>query len=191
MTEYQPIFRSPIAPVTTGGLTGGVQVQDVTGLPVILCQGRAADALQATFGAVPDKPGAVVAVSGGALACLTPTVYYGFGFSAGATWPTADTLNESLPPPVRAIDMTHGLAALRLQGPAAAELLPKICGLDFSERAFPNQWAAQTSAAKIKTLIIRLDEKTIPTYYLAVDRSLGQYFWDVLVDAGQEFGISS
>ena len=48
---------------------------------------------------------------------------------------------------------------------------------------------AQTSAAKIKTLIARYDEGGTPTYYLHVDRALGQYFWEVVWDAGEEFGI--
>jgi len=190
MTDYQPIFHSPIAPEAVGEPGGGIQIQDVTGAPVVLCRGQAAASLKAAFGAAPDKPGAVVAVNGGAVVCLTPTVYYGIGFSAHADWPAVEALNDSLPAAARAVDMTHGLAILRLQGAPAAALLPKICGLDFSDRAFPHQWAAQTSAAKIKTLIIRLDESQIPTYYLAVDRSLGQYFWDVVLDTGQEFGLS-
>lgn len=86
--------------------------------------------------------------------------------------------------------MTHGKAIFQLAGVSGKELLSKICGLDFEERRFPNLHAAQTSAAKIKSLIVRADQGNVLTYYLHVERSLGQYFWEVVWDAGQEFEVS-
>jgi sarcosine oxidase gamma subunit len=76
-----------------------------------------------------------------------------------------------------------------LIGVTAAEVLSKICGLNFHETAFPTMQVKQSSAAKIKTLIARCDEAGTPSYFLHVDRSLGQYFFEVLRDAGQEFDI--
>jgi heterotetrameric sarcosine oxidase gamma subunit len=77
-----------------------------------------------------------------------------------------------------------------LAGPVASEALGKICGLNFANDAFPSDQVRQTSAAKIKTLIVRADENQTPVYFLHVERPLGQYFWETLIDAGQEFGIA-
>ncbi len=89
-------------------------------------------------------------------------------------------------------DITHGRCGLLLVGVGtlAADILRKVCGLDFGESAFPNLHAAQTSLAKVRTLIIRADIDTTPAYGLFVDRSLAQYVWDVVYDAGLEFGMS-
>jgi sarcosine oxidase gamma subunit len=70
-------------------------------------------------------------------------------------------------------------------------VLGKICGLDFHDTIFPNLRVAQTSAAKIKTLIARYDTAERPTYFLHVNRPLGQYFWETVWDAGQEFGLTA
>jgi heterotetrameric sarcosine oxidase gamma subunit len=87
-------------------------------------------------------------------------------------------------------DITHGRCGLLLAGQDAPRVLPKVCGLNFSDQAFPHMHAAQTSLAKVRTLIIRADIDEMPVYGLFVDRSLAQYVWDVVYDAGQEFGIS-
>jgi heterotetrameric sarcosine oxidase gamma subunit len=88
-------------------------------------------------------------------------------------------------------DITHGRCGLLLVGAGtyASDVLRKVCGLDFADAAFPSLHAAQTSLAKVRTLIIRADIDTTPAYGLFLDRSLAQYVWDVVYDAGLEFGI--
>lgn len=88
---------------------------------------------------------------------------------------------------VTVTDITHGRCALHLVGIGAVRVLRKLCGLDFSDKAFPVNHAAQTSLAKVRTLIIRADFRVRQFYLLIVDRSLGQYVWDVVADAMQEF----
>lgn len=85
-------------------------------------------------------------------------------------------------------DITHGRAVMTLAGLRARDVLPKVCGLDFADAKFANHFAAQTSLAKVRTLIIRLDSADMPVFYLIVDRSLAAYVWDVVFDATQEFG---
>jgi heterotetrameric sarcosine oxidase gamma subunit len=88
-------------------------------------------------------------------------------------------------------DITHGRCGLLLIGQDTPKVLRKVCGLNFSDQAFPNMYAAQSSLAKVRTLIIRADaDEDMPAYGLFVDRSLAQYVWDVVFDAGREFGIS-
>ncbi len=88
---------------------------------------------------------------------------------------------------VTVTDITHGRCALNLIGVDVVRVLRKVCGLDFSDAAFPVEHAAQTSLAKVRTLIIRWNNEPRQAYTLIVDRSLAQYVWDVVYDAMQEF----
>ena len=209
MSDYKPIFRSPITsiphpkaepPLGTSPIPhptspiSNLTRSDLTGVPVILIQGEVSDILKQHFVQIPAKPGDLVEVSGGLLARLTPTEFYLFGRSLAANLPSAATVDDSFAKNQRfahATDITHGKAVLRLAGVAASEVLSKICGLDFHQTVFPSQHVTQTSAAKIKTLIARYDEGETPTYFLHVNRPLGQYFWETMWDAGQEFGLTT
>ena len=188
MADYNPTFQSPIAaPERAAAGDGGLRLADVSGAPVILMQGDVSAALQKQFSTLPAHPGDVVAAGDSLLARLTPAELTLFGPTAGATLPAAGALGD--PPRGYATDVTHGQAVLKLTGPDAAGALSKICGLDFHTTVFPSMQAKQTSAAKIKTLVVRCDEGEMRVYYLLVARPFGQYFWDILWDAGQEFGI--
>jgi heterotetrameric sarcosine oxidase gamma subunit len=171
----------------------GLGVSDLTGAQVTLIQGQAGDILQTHFPAIPARPGDLVEAGQGLLARLTATEFYLFGKSPAARLPSAAELDESFDQAKRfahATDYTHGKAILKVNGAMAGELLSKLCGLDFYESAFPNMQVKQSSAAKIKTLIARCDEAGAPAYFLHVDRSLGQYFFEAVWDAGQEFEIA-
>jgi heterotetrameric sarcosine oxidase gamma subunit len=165
---------------------------DLSGVPVILIQGEAGELLLEYFLAVPAKPGDLVAVGEGLLARLTPTNFYLFGLSLLAKLPSANQLDDSFAKHrciAHATDFTHGKAVFKLAGATARQMLSKICGLDFQDQGFPNLHVAQTSAAKIKTLIARFDQVGELTYFLHIDRPLGQYFWEIMREAGQEFEI--
>lgn len=195
MSTYKPIFRSPITTsLAQTAPSAELTLADLTGAPVIHIQGEAGDLLQTYFAQIPAKPGELVDVGGGLLARLTPAEFYLFGLSASAGLPTATELDNNFAKAQRfahATDYTHGKAVLRLSGRAAPDVLSKICGLDFYDMVFPSGRVAQTSAAKIKTLIARYDQNQTPTYYLHVNRPPGQYFWEVVWDAGQEFGLTT
>jgi heterotetrameric sarcosine oxidase gamma subunit len=195
MSNYNPIFRSPITPVAApAAVSSPLNVADLTGVPVILIQGEAGDLLKPHFAHIPARPGDLVEVDGGLLARLAPTELYLFGLSSNAELPSVAVIEASLAKGQRfahATDYTHGKAVIRLVGAAAPELLSKVCGLDFEHSIFPNLHVAQTSAAKIKTLIARCDVAGVPTYFLHVNRPLGQYFWEVVWDAGQEFDLTT
>ena len=87
-------------------------------------------------------------------------------------------------------DVTHGRAQLRLVGPAAAELLSRLCGLDLSPRRVADHSAHQTSVAKTTQLVIRSDlSEDLLSYILIGARSLGEYLWQSLLSAGDDLGI--
>lgn len=87
-------------------------------------------------------------------------------------------------------DLTHGRSELRLIGPAAPELLSKVCGLDFDLERFLDGDARQSSVAKTRQLIVRGDLGGLPSYSLIGGRSLGAYLWDTLMQAGAEFAVA-
>lgn len=91
---------------------------------------------------------------------------------------------------VTVTDVTHGRFELRLVGPAAAELMSRVCSLDFDERAFPSASAKETSVARTRQLVVRSDLGDLPAFRLIGGRALGAYVWDTLMQAGRGLGIA-
>lgn len=195
MSDFKPIFRSPITTILSPTASSSdLTLADLTGVAVSLIQGEVDDLLKQHFNQIPGKPGDLVEVGDGLLARLTPAEFYLFGRSPDAKLPSAAVLDDSFAGAQRfahATDYTHAKAIIRLVGVAAPELLSKICGLDFHDMVFANMRVAQSSAAKIKALIARYDQDKTPAYFLHVNRPLGQYFWETIWEAGQEFGLTA
>ena len=91
---------------------------------------------------------------------------------------------------VHSLDRTSGLAGLRLTGPKADRVLCQLSALDTSFEAFPNLRCAQTRCAEIHVTLIRADLGTLPSYDLYFPREFGEYFWDVIFEAGEEVGAA-
>lgn len=90
---------------------------------------------------------------------------------------------------VTVLDVTHGRAMLRLTGSHAANLLAKVCAVDFADSITPNGAAFRASVARLVTDVVRDDQQRQLSYLLHCERSSGQYLFDVLADAGAEFDI--
>ncbi len=90
---------------------------------------------------------------------------------------------------VTVTDLTHGWAEIRVIGPASQDFLSKVCGLDFHASVFPDHAAKQSSVAKTSQLVIRRDIGSLPAFSLVGGQSLGVYLWNVLVEAGREWGL--
>lgn len=171
---------------------GDLQLVDETGRGLILIQGRAGGEVLAALGV--EEPAAVGAgqragdlavyrLRPDQLLLLTPP-----GGEAMALAALSDAAGAA-DQPITVTDLTHGRAVLRLSGAAAAELLSRLCALDFHPAQFPDGAARQTSLAKTAQLIIRDDEGQTPAYYLIGARSLGAYLWGALLDAGRDLGV--
>ena len=91
---------------------------------------------------------------------------------------------------VTALDWTHGRALFRITGQDAARMLEKVCSLDWSDPMTPDGAVASASVAKVTCDIARNDVGGTPSYLIFCDRSFGQYLFDALIDAGDEFGLS-
>ncbi len=87
-------------------------------------------------------------------------------------------------------DSTHGQCEMRIIGPQSSALLRQVCGLDFHKTTFADGMARQTSVAKINQLIIRRDLGALPSFALVGARSMGEYLWGVLWEAGEEWDIA-
>jgi sarcosine oxidase, subunit alpha len=81
-------------------------------------------------------------------------------------------------------DLTHGWYELHLVGAGSGSLLRKFCGVELGGEAFPDRTARETSVAKIYQLVIRRDVGSVPSFALLGARSLGEYLWGVLLEAG-------
>ena len=89
-----------------------------------------------------------------------------------------------------ALDWTHGRALFRVAGADAPRMLEKVCSLDWSDPMTPDGAVASASVAKVTCDIARNDADATPSYLIFCDRSFGQYLFDALIDAGDEFGLS-
>ena len=175
----------------------GVGLADVSPHGKVQIEGaRALQALRAAFGQAPDTVGGHAAVEAGGLYRLRADMFYlstppgGEAeacrrIEAAAARITAAGAGGL----VTVTDLTHGLADLRLIGPAAPDVLRRVCGLDFSDAAFPNHSARQSSLAKTHQLILRRDFGPLRAYTTIGARSLAAYVWGVLMEAGESLGI--
>src|SRR5581483_4012941 len=87
-------------------------------------------------------------------------------------------------------NVTSGLAAVNLAGPRAREVLAKVTDLDISAEGLPYLRAAQGTVAGIPAIILRIGFVGELGYEMHVPAEYGEYLWDTLMAAGQEFGIA-
>jgi hypothetical protein len=78
--------------------------------------------------------------------------------------------------------------------------MSKLCGIDFGDKASPDNTALRTSVAGLVVELVRSDlatrsrdaagsDVTSRSYLILCERSAGQYLFDILLDAGEEFGV--
>ena len=198
MAEAAPVARSPIPPappvkvehgweVCTRRTDADPRIMDCTPLAKVLvlasADGEVARALGVPFGrAVHDEYGTLVVGSGpGEWLLLGPP-----GASAAVAGRVEEAPNEEM---VNVFDATHGRALMRITGAKTVDLLAKVCGIDLSEEVTPDGAAFRSSVAKLVTDVVRDDRDGERSYLLHCERSSGQYLFDALIDAGDEFGI--
>ena len=90
---------------------------------------------------------------------------------------------------ISVFDVTHGRALMRISGVKTVDLLAKVCGIDLSEEVTPDGAALRSSVAKLVTDVVRDDRDGERSYLLHCERSSGQYLFDALIDAGDEFAV--
>lgn len=73
-------------------------------------------------------------------------------------------------------------------GEHAPSMFAKICGVDLRPHKFAEGQIAQTSVARISGIVIRIPALPVPGFHLLADSASGEYLWDCLLDAMDEFG---
>ena len=111
--------------------------------------------------------------------------------TAGAVAQLLSASQEPLPDEscVHMTDVTSSFTAVQIIGPQGYDLLRKLTALDLNPTAFSNLRCAQGDIAKVHALVLRADVKTQLAYEVYCRREFGEYLWQTLRDAGQEFGV--
>ena len=79
-------------------------------------------------------------------------------------------------------------ACFALSGEHVPTLLSKVCGVDMRLHRFAQYRIAQTSVARVNSIVIRSDQAKTPCFYVLADLSPAEFMWQGLLDAMQEFG---
>jgi heterotetrameric sarcosine oxidase gamma subunit len=194
----EPVARSPISPAPPVTVEHGweisarrsdadLRIMDCTPLAKVLVRastdGEVARTLGVPFGrAARDEHGTLVTGSGpGEWLLFAPP-----GTSAMVAKRVEEVRDDEL---VSVFDATHRRALMRITGARAPDLLAKVCGVDLSKEVTPDGAAFRSSVAKLVTDVVRDDQDGVRSYLLHCERSSGQYLFDALIDAGDEFGI--
>lgn len=81
----------------------------------------------------------------------------------------------------------HTHAWFLVSGAQAAAMFAKICGVDLRPGKFASGRIAQTSVARLNTVIVRDDQGETLAYHVLVDSASAEYLWGCLLDAMTEF----
>jgi sarcosine oxidase subunit alpha len=102
----------------------------------------------------------------------------------------AETLGGGPDGCAHVVDLTSGLAGVRMIGPKAGPLLAHVTELDTSPTAFPDMGCAQGKVAEVHGTLLRMDLGGVPSYDLYFSRDFGEYMWETLVEAGGLLGAA-
>ena len=90
------------------------------------------------------------------------------------------------------VNLTDALGAINIAGPNARKVLEKITDADVSNEAFPYAgYRELTLKGGIVSKTMRLGFVGELSYELHVPASVTQTVWDMLIEAGKEFGIQN
>ena len=88
------------------------------------------------------------------------------------------------------VDISSALAGVRVTGPSAPRLLSSVTGLDLTPDTFPSMGCGQGRFAEIHSVVLRLDLSGLLSYELYFGREFGEYMWDALIEAGEEYSVT-
>ncbi len=78
--------------------------------------------------------------------------------------------------------------AFLLRGDDAVACLAKVCGIDCRPQHLPQGTLAQTSVARLNSVVCRIPLDETPSFLILADTAAAIWFWDNLLDAMDEFG---
>jgi heterotetrameric sarcosine oxidase gamma subunit len=193
------VARSPIAPAEPVTVVDGWEVSairadkseltltDCTPLAKVAVASRQAELNTVRFGRTArDEDGTLVVGSGpGEWLLIGPP-----GQAAALAAKAKAETKANAGPGTTCVDLTHGRALLRLTGEKGPSVLAKLSAIDLDDDLVPDGAALRTAVATVATDIIRDDHSGIRSYLLHCERSVGQYLFDSLLQAGAEYGLA-
>jgi heterotetrameric sarcosine oxidase gamma subunit len=99
--------------------------------------------------------------------------------------PIRAAVADAADPAVTVVDMTCGLAAMALAGPACRELLARFCAIDVRPAVTPLGDFRPGSVARTPGYVLCEREDQL---LVLVGWALGEYLWDVVADAAEHLG---
>ncbi len=88
---------------------------------------------------------------------------------------------------VHLTDVTSTYAALHLVGPMSTAVLKKLGPV--CAEAMATSDCCQSPLARVWAFVTRRDVGDLPAWLLLISRDYGEYFWECVLSAGNEFGI--
>lgn len=88
--------------------------------------------------------------------------------------------------PAGSLEVTGGWASLALSGPDAETILNKVTAVDLRVQTLSAGGCCQGPIFGVNTLFGRFDDR----FELHVCSDSAEFFWEVLLDAGAEFGLA-
>ncbi|HVB78409.1 MAG TPA: hypothetical protein VNE82_00515 [Candidatus Binataceae bacterium] len=209
MVETAPIARSPITPappvtqvagweISAKRTSAALRLIDCTPCRKILIRANTESAVARMLGVSRDR--ASRDDSGRLIAEIGHEEWLMVG-PPGSSIPAHLTASvDGGPELVTIVDVTHARALVRIVGTDSAKVMSKLCGIDFSDKASPDNTALRASMAGLVVEIVRSDlanrardaagpDPTSRSYLVLCERSAGQYLFNVLLDAGEEYGV--
>lgn len=180
-------FESPVVrayPTEGGNLTLTDASATTKWLVRAGADGRTADRLGARFGSSQTAPGGALVLGS------RPGEWIILGTPGEVAAAVADLDGLSEQEFMTALDWTHSRAMFRVTGVDAPRMLEKVCGIDWGDHMTPDGAVLSASVALTICDLARNDLDGTPSYLLFCDRSFGQYLFDALIDAGDEFGLA-
>ena len=86
-------------------------------------------------------------------------------------------------------NVTSAFAAINVAGPRARDTLGKLTDLDLSSRAFRYMRSRQGVVAGVPATLLRIGFVGETGWEVHFPAEYGEYMWDMLMEAGTEFGI--
>lgn len=187
-SPQSPAFESPVVRSYPASRAGDLTLSDESAVTKWLVRagtdGPTADLLDARFGASRVAPGGALVLGS------RPGEWIILGTSAEVAAAVAGLDGIEEQEFCSALDWTHGRAMFRVTGSSAPRMLEKVCGIDWSDHMTPDGAVVSASVALVTCDIARNDRDGVRSYLIFCDRSFGQYLFDALIDAGNEFGLS-
>ena len=88
------------------------------------------------------------------------------------------------------VNVTAGYGAVNVAGPMARQTLVKLTDIDLSRRAFRYMRSAEGQVAGVPCILLRIGFVGETGWELHFPAEYGEYMWQAIMDAGEEFGIS-